>query len=85
MANFVGTREAARFLAISPKTLEKLHSAGGGPVYHKVRRRVIYRLNDLERWAEAGRRQSTAQARPPVGAIHGRPRRSAHRCDGSRR
>jgi len=45
--------EAAAFLRLSPRTLEKLRVIGGGPRFRKFGRRVRYSLNDLEAWANA--------------------------------
>lgn len=43
--------EAAAFLRLSPRTLEKLRVIGGGPRFRKFGRRVMYALADLETWA----------------------------------
>jgi excisionase family DNA binding protein len=45
--------EAATFLRLSPRTLEKLRVEGGGPRYRKFGRRVRYAIDDLEAWADA--------------------------------
>lgn len=45
--------EAAAFLRLSPRTLEKLRVIGGGPRFRKFGRRVMYALTDLETWADA--------------------------------
>lgn len=45
--------EAAAFLRLSPRTLEKLRVIGGGPRFRKFGRRVMYALVDLESWADA--------------------------------
>lgn len=45
--------EAAEFLSLSPRTLEKRRLYGGGPRYRKFGRAVRYALTDLESWAEA--------------------------------
>ena len=47
------TREAARYLGVSPKTLSNLASAGEVPsVQHSPRGRRYFRLSDLDRWRE---------------------------------
>lgn len=50
------TREAAKFLRLSPRSLEKKRVQGTGPRYIKlgpgVRTRVVYDLNDLLAWLE---------------------------------
>ena len=57
---FLRTPEAARFLGLSGRTLEKHRTFGTGPTYRKIGGRVIYRLEDLQRWAEQGLRVSTS-------------------------
>ncbi len=44
--------EAAAFLSISPRTLEKWRQTGEGPVYAKMGRRVAYRLLDLQAFVD---------------------------------
>lgn len=51
---FYSNEEAADFLRLSPRTLEKYRVRGGGPPFRKLGRRVVYALSDLEDWA--GRR-----------------------------
>jgi hypothetical protein len=65
-ANLVGhlnTPEAARFLSLSSRTLEKHRTYGTGPVYRKIGGRVTYTVADLEAWSERGRRTSTSEVR----------------------
>jgi hypothetical protein len=45
---FLRTPDAARFLGISPRTLEKHSTYGAGPTYRKIGGRVIYALEDLQ-------------------------------------
>lgn len=40
--------EAAEYMRISPRTLEKLRTKRQGPAYHKIGRRVVYVLADLQ-------------------------------------
>jgi len=54
------TKNAARYLGLSEKTLAMLRSAGEGPAYVK-RGRVFYFRQDLDTWVQAGRVTSTAQ------------------------
>ena len=54
--------EAARFLRVSTRTLERWRVAGNGPRFCKAGRRVLYRLTDLQAWLEACTFQSTAEA-----------------------
>lgn len=53
------TQEAARFLGISIRTLEKHRTYGTGPTYRKIGGRVLYTIRDLEEWADIGIRKST--------------------------
>ncbi|UTW08203.1 helix-turn-helix domain-containing protein [Pseudomonas benzenivorans] len=48
---YLTNHEAAAFLRLSPRTLEKQRVIGGGPRFHKFGRRVMYALTDLEAWA----------------------------------
>lgn len=48
---FLDNREAADFLKLSPRTLEKHRVTGGGPRFRKLGRRVVYAVADLEAWA----------------------------------
>lgn len=50
---YLNNREAAEFLQLSPRTLNKQRVYGGGPQFHKFGRRVVYALADLESWANA--------------------------------
>jgi hypothetical protein len=45
---FYSNEEAADFLRLSPRTLEKYRVRGGGPSFRKLGRRVVYALCDLE-------------------------------------
>lgn len=49
------TEEAAEYLKLSPRTLEKLRTVGKGPAYHKpgYLRRVLYNKDDLDDWLES--------------------------------
>ena len=53
------TQEAARFLGISVRTLEKHRTYGTGPTYRKIGGRVLYTIADLQAWTEIGARKST--------------------------
>jgi predicted DNA-binding transcriptional regulator AlpA len=56
---YLRTPEAARFLGLSPRTLEKHRTYGTGPTYRKLGGRIVYALDDLKHWADRGVRQST--------------------------
>jgi predicted DNA-binding transcriptional regulator AlpA len=53
------TPDAARFLGISNRTLEKHRTYGTGPVYRKIGGRVVYAVEDLQAWSATGARKST--------------------------
>ena len=50
---YLNNSEAAEFLRLSPRTLEKQRVIGGGPRFRKFGRRVMYAIDDLEAWANA--------------------------------
>ena len=52
-ARYLTNDEAAEFLRLSPRTLEKQRVIGGGPRFRKFGRRVMYAVADLEAWADA--------------------------------
>jgi excisionase family DNA binding protein len=56
-------REAATLVRLSERTLERLRLSGGGPVYVKAGRRVLYREPDLQEWIAAQVRTSTSEVR----------------------
>jgi predicted DNA-binding transcriptional regulator AlpA len=57
---FVRTQQAAAFLGLSHRTLEKHRTYGTGPAYRKLGGRVLYALEDLQAWADRGARMSTS-------------------------
>jgi predicted DNA-binding transcriptional regulator AlpA len=57
---FLRTKEAARLLGLSGRTLEKHRTYGTGPKYRKIGGRVIYAVDDLQAWADVGVRASTS-------------------------
>lgn len=62
------TPEAARFLGLSGRTLEKHRTYGTGPTYMKIGGRVVYSVCDLQTWAARGVKSSTAD--PGVDVVH---------------
>ena len=65
---FLRTPEAARFLGLSGRTLEKHRTYGTGPTYKKIGGRVVYALPDLQSWADRGTKSSTSD--PGRGTVH---------------
>ena len=57
---YLTNEEAAMFLKLSPRTLDKFRVLGGGPKFRKFGRRVIYALDDLETWANSRICESTS-------------------------
>ena len=64
---FLRTPEAARFLSLSGRTLEKHRTFGTGPTYRKIGGRVVYALADLQAWADRAVQVSTTD--PQAGAV----------------
>lgn len=63
---FLRTPEAARFLGLSDRTLEKHRTYGTGPAYRKLGGRVVYSIDDLQAWTERGAVTSTSDPRGTV-------------------
>ncbi|WP_136616145.1 MULTISPECIES: helix-turn-helix transcriptional regulator [Mesorhizobium] len=63
---FLRTPEAARFLGLSGRTLEKHRTYGTGPSYRKLGGRVVYAIDDLQAWADRGAVTSTSD---PSGTV----------------
>lgn len=57
---YLRTPEAARFLGLSGRTLEKHRTYGTGPRYSKLGGRVVYRVDDLQAWGDRGAKRSTS-------------------------
>ena len=57
---YLRTPEAATFVGLSIRTLEKHRIYGTGPRYSKLGGRVVYRLEDLQAWVESGAKASTS-------------------------
>jgi predicted DNA-binding transcriptional regulator AlpA len=64
---FLRTPEAARFLGLSGRTLEKHRTYGTGPKYRKIGGRVVYAVDDLQAWADLGAKKSTSD--PGAGTV----------------
>ena len=59
---FLDNKQAADFLKLSPRTLEKHRVVGGGPRFRKFGRRVVYAVADLEAWANERICKNTSDA-----------------------
>jgi predicted DNA-binding transcriptional regulator AlpA len=73
-SRYLTNTEAAAFLTLSPKTLNKLRVIGGGPRFRKLGRRVAYKLSDLEEWATTRVCESTSDPVHPSNTNRSRTR-----------
>ncbi|MGJ4859594.1 helix-turn-helix transcriptional regulator [Labrys sp. La1] len=64
--NFLRTKQAAQFLSLSARTLEKHRTYGTGPAYRKLGGRVVYAIDDLLAWTDRGAVTSTSDPRGSV-------------------
>jgi predicted DNA-binding transcriptional regulator AlpA len=53
--------DAAKYTGVGISTLDKLRSSGGGPVYCKVGKSVVYLISDLDSWLREHRVHSTSE------------------------
>ncbi|MDV3455867.1 helix-turn-helix domain-containing protein [Sphingomonas sp. HF-S4] len=49
---FLTAAQAALYLGLSPRTLEKLRTRGGGPRFRKHARYVRYHIDELDAWSQ---------------------------------
>ncbi|MGF1610421.1 MAG: helix-turn-helix transcriptional regulator [Kiloniellales bacterium] len=59
---FLNTTQAAHYVGLSARTLEKMRVVGSGPKYRKHGRYVRYHINDLDEWSASRARRFTADA-----------------------
>jgi len=59
---FLDTAQAAHYVGLSRRTLEKMRVAGGGPKFRKHGRYVRYHIDDLDDWSAARAKRSTSDA-----------------------
>lgn len=78
---FVRTHDAAAFLGLSGRTLEKHRCTGTGPIFRKLGGRVVYAIEDLETWAAERARNSTSDPAQPLSrdTVQSRPAPSRSR------
>lgn len=55
---FLSTDQAAFYIGLSRRTLEKMRSAGSGPAFRKHGRYVRYHIDDIDSWSEATPKQA---------------------------
>jgi predicted DNA-binding transcriptional regulator AlpA len=61
---FLNTKQAAFYIGLSARTLEKMRLHGRGPRYRKHGRYVRYHISDLDAWSEGLAQLVTAE--PPA-------------------
>jgi len=59
---FRNQTEAARFLRVSERTLERWRREELAPIFRKLGKGVVYHIDDLIAFADAGARRSTHEA-----------------------
>ncbi len=59
-STYFNTAEAARYLRLSPRTLQNMRVSGEGPVYRKHGKLVVYHPSDLVAWSESRKQESTS-------------------------
>ena len=55
---YLNPRQAASYLGLSERTLDRFRVSGDGPVFHRFGSQVRYKRADLESWAATRRRTS---------------------------
>jgi len=58
---FLNTDQAAHYVSLSRRTLEKMRTAGGGPRFRKHGRYVRYHIDDLNEWSSEHVKTSTSE------------------------
>jgi len=59
---FLNATQAALYVGLSHRTLEKMRTHGGGPRFRKHGRYVRYHIDDLDAWSLAESRATTRDA-----------------------
>ncbi len=59
---YLRQRQAADFLKLSERTLERWRLTGDSPTFYKLGRVVVYRKQDLVAWVNARAFSSTTEA-----------------------
>lgn len=57
---YMRTSEAATYCCSTKSVLEKLRVFGGGPVFIRLGRTIVYAAEDLDEWMEVRRQRSTS-------------------------
>ena len=74
---FLNTDQAAHYVGLSRRTLEKMRWGGGGPRFRKHGRYVRYHIDDLDKWSAEHLKSSTSEpdCQPPAHRKNSRARR----------
>ena len=59
---YLNTREASKYLRLSPRTLQNMRVSGEGPIFRRHGRRVFYQVSDLIEWSDAHKLNCTSDA-----------------------
>lgn len=57
----MNTRQAAAYVGLSPRTLTDYRTDSGGPRFHRLGGRVLYRPENLDAWIDARAFASTSE------------------------
>lgn len=57
---FLNTAQAAHYVGLSHRTLEKFRTTGRGPAYRKHGSYVRYHIADLDAWSKGQAKESTS-------------------------
>ncbi|MDE2167764.1 MAG: helix-turn-helix domain-containing protein [Alphaproteobacteria bacterium] len=59
---FLSTKQAAYYIGLSPRTLERMRRTGEGPRYRKHGRYVRYHIAELDAWSDSRAKSRTTDA-----------------------
>ncbi|WP_298722249.1 helix-turn-helix domain-containing protein [uncultured Ferrovibrio sp.] len=59
---FLNTAQAAFYIGLSNRTLEKMRKTGSGPRFRKHGRVVRYHIEDLDSWSRASKHRTSQDA-----------------------
>ena len=58
---YLDTRETARAVGVSERTVEGWRLRGTGPLYIRSGHRVLYALSEIQRWKDIGSQNARAE------------------------
>jgi len=61
----LNTKATAAYCDLGESTLERLRRGSAGPCFHLIGRRVVYDVNDLDRWLATFRKTAPASGSTP--------------------